>query len=348
VPRHVLEAYGDRWTDPGHIATNGPFRLQEWDHGRLLTLERDPSYRGFSEGNAQHVHLMTCGEGDQAAWLREYDQDRLDIVDFSLLSPAQWEGARNRYSDDYVTGPALITQYIAFDVTRAPFNDRRARRAVAFSIDRDALAGAVLRGYGSPAAGGFVPPGMPGHSPGIGVVFDPQRGRRLLAQAGYPDGLGFPTLDPMRVQGDELSPLLRQLRTQLINNLGIDVSWLDVTRAEAFDAVGHGLPHMYVTAWEADFPDPASFLWDGGWWSGSGWRHDEYARHLEAARETTNQDERIAHYQAADRILIEESPIIPLCYLRRSMLVKPWVSRSWLVGPSARRLWGDLVIEPHP
>jgi oligopeptide transport system substrate-binding protein len=347
VPRHVLQAYGGVWADPGRIVTSGPFRLGGWDRGRLLTLERSSTYRGRSGGNAQQAQLMICGDRDEGAWLRAYDRDRLDIVDFSLISAANWDQVRNRYPEDYVTSPAQITQYIAFDVTRPPFNDRRVRRAVAFAVDRDALAGTALRGYGSPATGGFVPPGMPGYSSGIGLSYDPQRGRKLLAEAGYASGLGFPTLEPMRVLGDELADVLEHLRAQLIDNLGIEVSWLDVSRAEAFDPVGSGQPHMYVTAWQADFPDPASFLWDGGWWSGSGWRHEAYAEHLETARHTTNQEERIALYQAADRILIEECPIIPLCYLRRSMLVKPWVSWSRPAGASGWRSWGDLIIEPH-
>ena len=151
----------------------------------------------------------------------------------------------------------------------------------------------------------------------------------------------------MQVLGDELHAVLTRLRAQLLDNLGIEISWLTVSRAEAFRAVDRDLPQMYVSGWEADFPDPASFLWDGGWWSGSGWHHKGYAEHLERARQTTNQEERIRLYQAADRILVEECPIIPLDYLRRHMLVKPWVTRSQPAGPSGWRLWGDLIIEPH-
>ena len=84
---------------------------------------------------------------------------------------------------------------MAFDVRRAPFDDPRVRRAFAYALDRETLAGVTLGGYFSPASGGLVPPGMPAHSPGIGLPYSPERARDLLAEAGYPGGRGFPTVD---------------------------------------------------------------------------------------------------------------------------------------------------------
>jgi ABC-type transport system substrate-binding protein len=268
-------------------------------------------------------------------------------VDFGLVSSARWDELRNRYGGEYFTGPALITQYLAFDVTRLPFGDRRVRRAFAMAIDREELAGVALRGYGSPATGGFVPPGMPGHSPGIGLRYDPESARRLLAEAGYPGGRGFPALEPMPVLGDELRAIVANLRQQILVNLGVEISWRSASRAEAFRILGRRVPQMYVSGWEADYPDPASFLWDAGWWSGSGWHHEEYGETVERARQTTSQRERIRLYQAADRILVEECPIIPLDHLRRHVLVKPWVARSQPTGPGSWRSWRDIIIEPH-
>ncbi len=81
---------------------------------------------------------------------------------------------------------------MSFDTTRPPFDDVRVRQAFAHALDRPALAQAVLHGLVSPATGGLVPPGLPGHAAGIGLVYDPERARRLLAEAGYLDGRGFP------------------------------------------------------------------------------------------------------------------------------------------------------------
>ena len=84
---------------------------------------------------------------------------------------------------------ALVTEYVGFDANRPPFDDPRVRRAFALAINRETLADVVYQGYVSPATGGFVPPGMPGHSAGIGLPYDPEQAARLLAEAGYPDGI---------------------------------------------------------------------------------------------------------------------------------------------------------------
>ena len=84
--------------------------------------------------------------------------------------------------------------YLQFDVSRPPFDDVRVRRAFVLATDREALVKAA-RPDCFPATGGFVPPGMPGHSPGIGLPYDPGQARRLLAEAGYPGGQGFPVVE---------------------------------------------------------------------------------------------------------------------------------------------------------
>src|SRR5690606_14615004 len=95
-------------------------------------------------------------------------------------------------AEEYVSAPQITILYVGFDTDRPPFDDRRVRRAFVLGMDREEHADTFHRGHWAPASGGFVPPGMPGHSPGIALPHDPDEARRLLAEAGYPGGSDFP------------------------------------------------------------------------------------------------------------------------------------------------------------
>jgi len=189
VPRHVVQAHGAAWEDPEYPVTNGPFRLASWERGESMVLERNPTYHGRFSGNLQRVECLFLS-GQTGSLLHLYEDNRLDV--YGDLSPAGLNRARQRCAGEYVWGPRLSLDFAGFDVSRPPFDDRRVRRAFTLATDRETLADVILRGYASPATGGFVPPGMPGHSPGIGLPYDPEAARRLLAEAGYPGGRGFP------------------------------------------------------------------------------------------------------------------------------------------------------------
>jgi oligopeptide transport system substrate-binding protein len=137
-------------------------------------------------GNLQRVELSFLA--DPSARLKMYEASGSDILDMMFFPPAELGDARQRHAGEYVLGPRLWTSYVGFDVSRPPFGDVRVRRAFALATDRGILANVVLRGHGAPATGGFIPPGMPGHSPEIGLPYNPDQARQLLGEAGYPGG----------------------------------------------------------------------------------------------------------------------------------------------------------------
>ncbi|MGB5932102.1 MAG: ABC transporter substrate-binding protein, partial [Anaerolineae bacterium] len=194
LPRHIVEAHGASWTDLNNIVTNGPFRLTAWERGESMLLERNPAYHGRFTGNLQRVECSFL-TGQPAEILQMYENNSLEILD--SLPPAEMDRARQRYAGEYVSGPFPSTNYIGFDVKRPPFDDPRVRRAFTLATDRGTLADVILRGFVFPTTGGFVPPGIPGHSPGIGLPYDPDQARRLLAEAGYQGGRGFPTVEAL-------------------------------------------------------------------------------------------------------------------------------------------------------
>jgi DNA-binding SARP family transcriptional activator len=189
VPRHVVEEYGDNWTRPEHIVTNGPFRLQDWVAGEYISLVRNQQYHGRFTGNLEEIRVRFIQDPDAEVVL--YEENELDMLRLVRLPAEQTSRVRQSYASDYVSIPRLFTNFALFDVTRAPFDDPRVRLAFVHALNRETMAGVAMRGYAFPATGGLVPPGMPGHRPDIGLAYDLTLARDLLAEAGFPDGRGF-------------------------------------------------------------------------------------------------------------------------------------------------------------
>jgi ABC-type oligopeptide transport system substrate-binding subunit/tetratricopeptide (TPR) repeat protein len=343
VPQHVVETHGTAWTELETIVTNGPFRLSAWKPGESLVLERNPVYHGRFAGNVGRVELsLYFGQPERV--LQMYEDDSLDII--SDLPSGEMDRARQRYAAQYVSGPSPLTQYFGFDVTRRPFDDPRVRRAFTLATDRETLAHVILRGYSFPATGGLVPPGMPGHSSGIGLPYDPESGGHLLAEAGYPGGRGFPATECLTGDDPGGIRLLEHLQAQWLKNLGVEITWKRVELRRLVHTLYEERPWMWMMGWLPDYPDPDSFLRASEWRVSSGWQNEAYDSLVEGARRVMDQGERMRMYQRADKILVEEAPIMPLFYGRFHMLMKPWV-RQYPTSPQKDWFWKDVIIEPH-
>ncbi len=342
LPRHAVEAHGEAWMQMGKMITNGPFRPVAWQPGQSLILERNATYRGRSQGNLETLKL--CFAADWSARIEMYESDELDILDLGLFQAAQTDWARQRHAAEYISTPGFSSHYVGFDVSRPPFDDRRLRRAFALATDRETLADVALLGYAFPATGGFVPSGVVGHSEGIGLPYDPDRARELLAQAGYPGGRGFPPVEALTLY--ENAPLLEYLQTQWRENLGIEIHWQIVELATFVARRAQDSPRLFISAWGGRaYPDPDSFLALSFIRLRTRWRDETYDRLVQEARYIADRREQMKLYQQADKILVEEAPIIPLVYGRQHLLVKPWVA---LLTPTAGQwFWKDIIIKPH-
>jgi ABC-type transport system substrate-binding protein/DNA-binding SARP family transcriptional activator len=348
VPRHVIEAFRAAWTDADKIVSNGPFRLETWDRGVGMKLARNPFYAGRCRGNVEHVVLhfpQDPSTQDLSTPLAQYLQGGLDVLTLTDASVHEGDRIRRQFAAEYLSAPWLFTTYLGFVVSRPPADDVRLRQALALGVDREELANVILRGMYAPGSGGFVPPGMPGHSPQIGFPYDPDRARQLLAAIGYADGSGLRVLDGLSVP--PIDPLITEyLQTQWHENLGIQVAW-DVADWPPFSRqLEQDPPHLYILARFADWPDPSYFLPARNERRRNRWASQAYEDLVEQARQVLDQETRIELLHRADRILVQEAPILPLFYGRQHLLVKPWVS-SFPVSALNGWYWKDTVIEPH-
>jgi oligopeptide transport system substrate-binding protein len=270
-----------------------------------------------------------------------YESDGLDIFG---LPRSEIDRARQRHASEYVSTPKLETAYLGFDVRQPPFDDPRVRRAFALALDKEWLTDVVLRGYSFPATGGFAPPGMPGHSAGIGLAYDPDQARQLLAEAGYPGGCGFP--DVISLANPSHEPNAVYLQAQWRENLGVEITCEAMELAPYMDRLNREPPPLYFTAWVADYPDPDSFLRLFSIRRWSGWQEKTFDSLIEEARSALDQSKRVKLYKEADRILIDEAVIVPLTYGQTHLLVKPWV-RKYPTSALQGWFWKYVIIEPH-
>lgn len=345
IPRHIVTAHGQAWAEPENIVTNGPFLLEARQPGQALSLRRNPAYHGQFWGNLQRVELydMTA----QLSWLEMYGQNKLDVLQLLLMPLDQLAQIRQQYAEEYVTGPWLQTFYVLFNLSRPPFNDVRVRRAFTLAIDRNRLANIVRQGYECPATGGLVPPGLPGHSDDIGLPYDPLQAQRLLAEAGYPGGRGFPIVRALVAEGEAFITGGDWLQAEWQKILGVQIRWERVKMSGGLDRVDSEIPWLALYGWVADYPDPDSFLHVCMQQDMiAGWQNEAFTRLVAAARQSLDQQERLKLYQAADKILIEEAALLPLLYGRLHLLVKPWLSQFSL-SPLSWWYWKDVIIKPH-
>jgi oligopeptide transport system substrate-binding protein len=348
VPQHVVEAHGKEWTDAGKIVTNGPFRLESWEKGESMVLIRNNEYHGRFSGNLQSVelHFLKVLSGYYPT-LEMYEADRVDLMAIQFLPQVEINRVRQRHAGEYIYAPRLTTKFIGFDVAQPPFDDVRVRRAFVLATDRETLVDKVWGGCYLPATGGFVPPGMPGYSAGISLAYAPEQARKLLTEAGYPEGRNFPS---MVLLSSVFPPYLAEaeyLKEQWKENLGVELRLEIVEMDEDYlRKFSEETQNLFLEAWGADYPDPDNFLRVGLASFPTNWRNDSFNNLVEKARRITDQEERMKLYKQAEKILVEKAIILPLYYERYQRLVKPWVSKC---PTSAMKLlhWKDIIIEPH-
>lgn len=283
VPRWAIEkSAGPSWFLPGRIVTNGPFRLSAWRVGDHIRLERSDSYWGKSQVSLRAVDALPIENTTTA--LNLYLTGEVDWLPQQNVPQDLAPDLRSRA--DFFTGPALIAYYYRINCTRKPFNDVRVRKALNLALDREQITRDVMR-LGQVPATHFVPPGIRGyHPPDTGISFDVAEARKLLAEAGFPEGRGFPKFGILYNTLESHKKVAEVVADQLRRNLHIEVaaynqewqSYQQSTRALDYDLARAG--------WVGDYEDPNTFLdlWlTNGGNNQTGWGSVVYDRLLAAA-----------------------------------------------------------------
>jgi len=335
VCREAVEKNGGR-IDEKSMVGSGPFALAQFRPGYSILLAANPVYHG---GKPILAGLERPILPDSNSRQTRYESGGTDITD---VQRADLSRLRN--------DPVLRTQirefaranvwYLALNqLAFPPFKDRRVRQAFAHAIDKDAVIRLALKDTAD-RANGIIPPGVPGHDPAYrGLTYDPAKARRLLAEAGYPDGRGFPPLTITFRQGYKyVEDAVIAMRSDLKRNLGIECDVQQVEWAQFLTQRTNGTMPCYHLRWSADYLDPQNFLSlmlrTGAIENAIGYSNPEFDRLCDAADAEPDPAKRLQLYSRAERIAVEDAPWVPLYHLRDVELHKPYVKgiRDSLMG----------------
>lgn len=316
----VIEKFGTKWTDPVHIVTNGPFLLTSWKHENEIQLKANPNF--FPGKPAiENVEMFMINELTTA--LAMYEQGQLDFIDNHSIPIL--EKPRLAKAPGFKHVPQLRGEYYGFASFRKPFDDPRVRKAFAMAIDRSVIP-KLLRGGEQPASS-WIPPGMLAHNPKIGLPYNPPEARRLLREAGFPDGKGFPqvtlgynTLEDKKIVAEAIQGMWKR-------NLGVLVRLENLEWKVFLKRLQNDPPHIFRSGWGADYPDPDNFMKLFTSFSGqnySRWKNGRYDQLLEQAAREMNEQKRLRLYNEAQKLLCEiDVSIVPLFNTAESTVLNP-------------------------
>jgi peptide/nickel transport system substrate-binding protein len=260
----VVEAHGgvvanatNTWMDSNVVST-APFILQEWIKGDHLTLARNPNYWGTPPKLEKVILYYKTSVQTRLVDLKS-GFAQIAIIDINHVSDVQGvEGIQIQS-----LGVAAHIDFIYFNTKIFPFNNTLARQAVVHAINYDAITSGINKNLTVRYTGPFCD-GLEGYDKNLApYTYDPALAKQLLAQAGYPDGKGFPTISYLYYSRDASVALIAQEVQQDLANIGINVNLLGVSFSTYIDKIlagPKGVPEMGWTEWYADYLSPDDFV----------------------------------------------------------------------------------------
>lgn len=326
VRADIIKANGDKWTEPATYIGNGPYIMTEWVHSDHITFIPNPKYWGDKPKLDKLVYKMIT---DANAAFAAYQNNELDIAGV----PA---GTEKTVMADTVLGKEILryaeltTFAYQFNVTVAPFDNKNLRKALNAAIDRDSFINNVRGGVGK-AAYCWIPPGMPGYDATLGADyhFNVEKAKQFLKEAGYTDGSKVPELR-LQYADTGINPTIAQfVQQQIKTNLGISVT-LEPMERKAFTQAVNAEKYTWAWyGWGADYPDPDNWLPEL-FGTGAGNNHTNYSNaafdDLAAkAKKELDNTKRLQMWADAQKMVVDDAPILFMQYRERFLLVKPWV-----------------------
>jgi oligopeptide transport system substrate-binding protein len=368
VSKEAVERYGK------NLKTGcGPFMLDNaTSTPEKIVLKRNKNYYGVDTlGNKlpfldSVVISIVPSKEKELALFRE---GKLDMI-LSLPSESVKEMVETQISDfqskppKYLldNSPEMITQYYTFNLTHKPFDNIKVRKAFNMAIDRQKIIDDVLNGqaYG-PGVKGLTPPTFlqDGYdiSKIMGYDFNPSEAKKLLAEAGFKDGKGFPPVKiELNLGGGKNTNVVVEIQKQLMENLGVNVDFEVVPYSQKLEDAKMGRPDIIRDAWIADYPSPETFL---GLFVGENvpadpnapsfpntarYKNPEYDRHFAAGRDARHKDSAMVNFMRAEQILMNDAPIMVLWYEGNYRLTQ-WAVKNCFTNGMRYRNFTEVYIK---
>lgn len=340
VQQATVEANGDKWaTAPETYISNGPFYIAEWVPSSYLLMRKNENYWNKDAVKLDGIRFNLI-EDANAAYSAYKTGEILMIKDV----PTE-EIPSLRENDDFYVEPIIGTYYLSLNLNREPFNDPKVRKAMSLAIDREYVAGTLMQGTYS-AAGNFIGPGwldtdgsefMENANGGQPYMDNSdyeanlEEAKQLLADAGYPNGEGLPSLK-YSTNDTAYHKVVAEYLQQAWADIGMDiqveiVEWASFTplrRNGDFDSSRNG--------WVGDYSDPSNMLdvlFSSNGNNDGKYNNADYDAAMKEARKTIDPEKRSAALHKAEDILMEDMGCIPIAYYNDFWLQSSKVTGSW-------------------
>jgi len=343
----AIEAGGDKWTEPGNIVTNGPYTLEEWQHGASMRFVKNPLWVGADDVQIEAIQGPILDSASTA--MSMYEANEIDMMADPgwgpPLSDLDRVKADPELSQELFIAPRLCTYYYGFTNEKPPFDDPMVRKAFAAAIDRQSLIDNVLKGEQRPAHS-FAPPGVFGNvaddmDVAPWLVMDNYadqvaQAQEWLAEAGYPEGEGIETTLMHNTSEDHatIAQAIQAMWAEAFPKAKITIEnqeWSVYLKTLLPDSPLDEKPGIFRMGWCADYPDSNNWL-NEVFNSKSGqnyamFNNAEFDALVEQAAGESDPAVRQDLYAQAEKIFIDdETAIAPIYYYTYVRLYKPWMT----------------------
>jgi oligopeptide transport system substrate-binding protein len=315
---------GEEW----YRAPNGtgPYKLREWRRFEVKIYERNTDFYLGAPSIPYIIYTLYSGDT-----VRLYESNQVDMSPVYSFYVDRFSDPTEPLHTEVVTGVNLCTSYVVFDTTRPPFDDVKVRKAFAMAFNRQQYIDVVMRGRALPAIGVY-PPGLPGFNIALkGLPYDPEAARKLLAESKYGGPQGLPPIIYTDAGvGSYIGSDVAALAQMWKQNLGVTIIVENLEPNFYYDQIysgNHG--NLFSGGWCADYPDPENFA-DVLFHTGSSQNNGGYSNPaldtlLEQARVERDVNKRIAMYQQAEQMLVNDAAALFTTHSLSYQLIKPYV-----------------------
>ncbi len=312
--------------DVSQMMGTGPYRIASYERDQLITLEAYADYHG---GAPVLKKIERPVIKDAQVRLNKYKNGEVDMVMLERQDISGLKGTEFEKDLVYFDRPAIW--YVGINQETVPqFKDKRVRQAIAMAIEKQRIVEEVLGGHNTDA-NGIIPPGVPGYrEDGPALKFDPVRAKQLLAEAGYPDGKGFPELTMnFREIRPDIQLAAEAVANDLQKHLGINVKLQTMEWRAYLEKYNNHQLTIFHMRWAADYIDPQNFvshmLASYGPENKIGYNNPQFDALCRQADSILDMDERVPLYQQAEDIVLDDVAWIPLYFQRDAELHRPWI-----------------------
>ena len=333
---------GSAWTRAGNLVGNGPFILTKWLPNQAITVERSPTYWNAAAVKLDAIIFHPVEDTNTEE--RMFRSGQLDVT--QTIPADKIDAYRRDHPELLRVDPFYGTYYYNLNLTRPPLDDVRVRRALALALDREAMVKTILRAGQEPAYH-FTPP-YAGYTPGAKLTGGLAEARRLLAEAGYPEGRGLRRLEILYNTSATHKAVAEAIQQMWQTGLGVEVALRNEEWKVYLDSKDNLAYDICRAGWIGDFPDPHGFLevfMTGGGNNDTGYTNPDYDRLLKSALGMPDQTARMDVYRQLDSMLTRDIPEIPLYFYKRVHLLSPRV-KNWVPNIIDNRGWQYLDLQP--